>query len=152
MKQCLANTQRGSGLLELMIGLFVLGIGLLGMSSMQNNALRQNNNAYLYSQATFLASDIIERMRANRDQVASYVTDLEDLTVASITNCNTSNCLSPGHMARWDLSLWKADVAALLPQGKAAVAVNGRNVTVTIEFDDSNGELDATGLTTSTTI
>ena len=48
--------QQGSGLLEVMIGLFVLAIGLLGMSSMQSKALRSNNTAYMYSQAIFLAN------------------------------------------------------------------------------------------------
>ena len=134
----LKNKQQGSSLLEVMIGLFVLAIGLLGMSSMQNNALRQNNNAYLYSQAVFLANDITERIRANREEVAAYATLFSE-TPSSSTDCSVNTCTAT-QIASWDLDEWKTDVTALLPLGRAEVVINDDEVTVAVEFSDSRGE------------
>jgi type IV pilus assembly protein PilV len=142
--------QQGAGLLEVMIGLFVLAIGLLGVASLQNKALQQNNTAFLYSQALFLIDDVTERMRANRDEVASYATEFSEKPTTS-KDC-ISNVCTEDDMAEWDLANWKSQVAAVLPQGRARIEVAASTVIVSVEFDDSRGEDDPIDVIVSTEI
>ena len=62
------HRNQGFTLVEALIALLVLSIGLLGVAALQLIALQNNNNAMFRSQATYLAYDIADRMRANRDQ------------------------------------------------------------------------------------
>mgnify|MGYP003539831654 CR=1 FL=1 len=133
------NNKRNGGyaLLEVMIGLFVLAIGLLGMASLQGQAVRVSNSAHLYSQASYLASDMVERMRANREQLADYSLLFSD-TVTAAVDCAASNC-TPEQLAKWDQSRWLADLAERLPQGAGNITVAGTKVTIQIRFDDNKG-------------
>lgn len=132
------SRQSGLGLIEVMIGLFVLAIGLLGMASLQNKAVRMNNTSYLYSQATLLASDIVERARANRDAVASYAYGYND-TATYTTDCGAATCTG-SQMAAWDVVQWRADIASSLPRGEGEVDIDDDEITVQIKFDDDTGD------------
>lgn len=57
--------QNGVSLIEVMVALFVLGVGLLGVLAMQAESMKLNQQAYGSTQAMFLANDIVERMRVN---------------------------------------------------------------------------------------
>lgn len=129
--------QQGYAMLEAMLGLFVLGVGLLGMASLQNKAVRLSNTAHLYSQSTYLASSIIERARANRDELDSYAVGFND-TVTASTDCASSSC-TEAQLAKWDLVAWLNDLAELLPQGDGEVTVSGSDITVIVRFDDDMG-------------
>ena len=59
----------GFSLLKVMVAMLVLSIGLIGIAGLQMAGLRSNQNAFLRSQATILASDIIDRMRVNTQGV-----------------------------------------------------------------------------------
>ncbi|WP_439136044.1 type IV pilus modification protein PilV [Pseudomaricurvus sp.] len=129
--------QSGFALLEVMVGLFVLGVGLLGMASLQNQAVRLNNSAHLYSQASYLASDMVERIRANRQKRDDYDLFFSD-TVTAATDCGVSQCTSE-QLKEWDQSQWLADLADQLPQGDGEVDIDGNTVTVKVRFDDDMG-------------
>ena len=58
--------QRGTTLIEVLIALIVLSIGLLGLALLQVTSVQSNHSAYYRSQATVLAHDLADRMRANR--------------------------------------------------------------------------------------
>ena len=58
--------ERGFSLIEVLIALLVLAIGLLGLAALQAQGLRFNHDAYVRTQATHIAYDIVDRMRANR--------------------------------------------------------------------------------------
>lgn len=60
--------QAGFSLLEVLIALLVLSIGLLGLAGLQTASLQSNQSAAQVSQATFLAYDMFDRMRANRTE------------------------------------------------------------------------------------
>jgi len=60
----LAN-QRGLTLAEVLIAVVILSIGLLGIAGLQLTGLRGAQSANLRTQATVLANDIAERIRAN---------------------------------------------------------------------------------------
>jgi type IV pilus assembly protein PilV len=56
----------GFTLIEVLVAMLILSIGLMGMAGLQAVSLKMNQSAHLSSQATFLAYDIMDRMRANR--------------------------------------------------------------------------------------
>jgi len=60
-------------MIEVLITMVILAIGLLGIAAMQLNGLRSANNSVHRTQATLLADDFIERMRANPTAVDDNV-------------------------------------------------------------------------------
>lgn len=114
-------------MIEVLVSMLVLALGLLGNAGMITNSLRQNNSAYMRSEATFLAYEIIECMRANRAaaMLGSYNTGLGGVAASS-------------SVAGTDLAYWKATLSSSLPAGDGAVAVDmAGNVTVTVQWDDN---------------
>ena len=74
--------QRALTLTEILVAVVVLSIGLLGMAGIQMKGLRGTHNTFLRSQATALATDLAERIRANPSGIS--------LAVSSSTNTNYS--------------------------------------------------------------
>jgi len=67
MKQIKSQKKlRGVSLIEVLVTVVILAFGLLGLAGLQANSLRGNTSAYMRTQATFLAYDILDRMRSNR--------------------------------------------------------------------------------------
>lgn len=60
----------GFSMLEMLVALLVLSIGLLGVATLQIRGQQFNQVGYLRTQATFLAYDIMERIRINSDNIA----------------------------------------------------------------------------------
>lgn len=63
---------RGIGLIEVLVSVLVLGVGLLGVAALQSFALRGGQSSLESSQGVMQATSIIEAMRANRANAASY--------------------------------------------------------------------------------
>lgn len=118
---------RGFSLVEALVALLVLSIGLLGIAGLQLTAMRNNQAAYLRSQAVALADDILERIRANRGDVAAYAVALGGDPPATTST-----------MAETDLRAWLLTLGALLPQGDGAIVVDGatNRVTVTTQWQE----------------
>lgn len=133
--------QTGSSLLEMMISLFVLAIGLLGVLSMQVKSLQFNQSAYYYSQAAYLANDIVESMRSTPETAKTYLIGLEEPDPGGATDCETKfDVCSSGQMRDWVLAKWRANVASTLSAGRSSISNNGDFYTVTVQFDDSRSE------------
>ena len=62
--------QYGFSMVEMLVALVVLGVGMLGMASLYVTTLRASSSAISRMQAANLASDIADRIRANRNAVA----------------------------------------------------------------------------------
>jgi type IV pilus assembly protein PilV len=134
------NNQRGSSLIEVMVSLTILAIGIVGMAQLQNQAAQANHSAYLFSQATFLADDLAERMRTNSASASSYTVDIGDsLSGVSLTQCETGSCTA-AELALWDVKRWKEDLAESLPQGDGSIALDVDTYTITTQFDESRGD------------
>ncbi len=58
---------KGVTLIEVLVAIVITSIGILGFASLQYLGLNSNQSAYARSQASFIASDLSERMRANID-------------------------------------------------------------------------------------
>lgn len=59
----------GMTLIEVLVTLVIISVGLLGVAALQLTTVRNNYDAYVRSQAAVMASDMLDRMRANRDDV-----------------------------------------------------------------------------------
>lgn len=123
--------QRGFTLLEVLVAVLVLTIGLLGLAGLQATAVRSNTSAYLRSQASILAYDIADRMRANRLAVSIYSYCGQ--------NVNGAGCSG---VAKQDVQSWLASLATTLPSGTGSITQAADLVTVTVQWDDSRGQQD----------
>lgn len=138
--------QRGSSLVEVMVALFVLAIGILGVLAMQSKSMQYNQSAYTYSQAVYLANDIAERIRGNIDTAASSyangipATEGTDCRVATLAALNCTQA----QLIAWDLYNWNDKIKRTLPSGQGAVAtttMNERNfLKISVSFDDSRSD------------
>lgn len=88
---------RGFTLIEVLVALFVLSLGLLGLAMLQTLAMRFNTESYSRTQATFLAYDIVDRIRANRIGRLAGAYHVPDQATATAKYqaykaCKTSTC------------------------------------------------------------
>lgn len=136
--------QTGSSLVEVMVALFVLAIGLLGILAMQSKSMQFNQSAHVYSQAVYLANDIAERIRMNPGQASVYADTYDGAQQNPSTACIDAGCDSAG-LAAWDKIEWNNLVGRILPAGNAVIEVvtGGTvpdHVKVEVSFDDSRSE------------
>jgi len=132
------RTMRGFTLIEVLVTLVVLAIGLLGLAGLQTTSLKHNNNAYQRTQATFLAYDILDRMRANPMGIEGGNYDAIDTgTTPTSPACIDTSC-TPAQLATNDVSEWAARLTTVLPSGRGVIAGTVPNApfTVTVMWDD----------------
>ena len=130
---------RGFTLIEVMVSLVVLSVGLLGIGKLVLFSARANDSAYLRGQATAMAYEILDNMRANRATAIQHGYDSTLTTVpASPGSCIASSC-SNTTLATYDLYQWKTRLAASLPSGEGAVVTAGTpsTATITVQWDDA---------------
>ena len=101
----------GFTLVEVLIALLVLSIGMLGIAALYLESLHASRSALVRTQAVTLASDIADRIRANRDPAGIY-------------DCGgTCEAGEGGNaIAVADLNAWRAAVETQLPGGVGSVA------------------------------
>lgn len=127
--------QRGLTLIEILVTLVVTSLGLLGIAVLQARGLQSNHDAYLYSQASALAYDMAERMRANPTGAAlgGYNTAMAD--TPSAVDCVANECATPAQMAAFDKYEWKeTQVKVLLPEAGASIGYAGSTATIVLRW------------------
>ncbi|WP_330110793.1 type IV pilus modification protein PilV [Methylophaga thalassica] len=124
--------QAGFTLLEVMVAVFVLAIGLLGMAHLQVTTLKANTTAGIKTQANILAGSILERMKANT--TAAYAKNYDILFNQGTPAGNS--------VSDTDLREWRAALAAYLPAGQGQVVCGNYLVnqpficTITVSWSD----------------
>lgn len=112
----------GATMIEVLVSLLIFSVGLLGMVGLQTLSLRNTQSAYFRTQATVMAEDIMERMRANPQgaRAGSYAAASGQLNSA----CLSVGGCSPAALAQHDLAEWQAALAEALPMGSGRVCVD----------------------------
>lgn len=121
------NIRRNKGitLIEVLVTVIVLAFGLLGLAGLQANSLKNNHSAFLRSQATYLAYEIIDRMRANRvEAIDNESYDIDSATYNIFTSVtNTTPKSAAATHTKTDLNAWIASLSAL-PSGEGGIDCN----------------------------
>jgi len=124
----------GFTLIEVLITIIVLAIGLLGMAALQSTGLKNNNSAYMRSQATVLAYDMADRMRANSKGTYAAVA----VPSAAIANCKTTVGCTVNDMAKNDIYEWDQLMQSILPSSSGVITVSANNVaTIEVKWHDN---------------
>jgi type IV pilus assembly protein PilV len=126
------NQSSGFTLLEIMVALLIISIGLLGVATLQVRGQQFNQAAYLRTQATFLAYDLMDRMRANRVK-AIQGRYAKQLPINASEECDATACTTT-QLINYDLDKWFAIVQETLPKGKAKLDWNDPTYTITIQW------------------
>lgn len=133
--------QRGVSLIEVLVTALIMGVGLIGMASLQSKSAQFNQGAYLRSQANLLAYDIAERMRTNRNEaITGSVADLDNEKAAVPNPYETDYATteaSGSNTSDKDLAEWKQNLANYLgdtAQGKIACDVTTKECTISIRW------------------
>ncbi len=143
------GSQQGSSLIEVMVALFVLAIGLLGILAMQTKSMQYNQSADTYARAMFIANDIAERIRANPKKVNTYTTTTvpETAPTSCIASDFTNIACTDANLVSWDLYNWSQTISSTLPLGVGAIAKKTLGtqdyVQITVSFDDTRSDQDA---------
>lgn len=142
-------SMRGFTLIEILVALVVLSIGLLGLASLQANGLRSNHSGYLRSQATILAYEMTDRLRANRK--AAIAGDYDIVLTDDAPTSTTA-------IQDVDRKDWLDALASNLPSGDGAIdcttttvsSVSTYACTITIQWNDTrkNAETQTFEMTT----
>ncbi len=84
------SRHKGIGLIEILIAVVIMSLGFLAAARMQVEGMRFSQSAYYQSQAYFLASDMIDRMRSNITGVENgYYDDQATSSEADDPGCAT---------------------------------------------------------------
>jgi type IV pilus modification protein PilV len=131
-------TQKGVGLIEVIVAILLLATGLLGAVALQFATAKEQRSSQFVSRAALLANEIGERMRANRaalddpSQIISpttYLTaDTQYVPSQMTTQANSqavnactaaAPCLTALSIQSNDITQWQQSVTSALPQGAA---------------------------------
>jgi len=138
---------KGLGLIEVLITMLILSTTLITLAALQTRSLQYNHGAYLGAQANVLASDILDRIRANRRSPSP-------VNAVQIENYNTTLAVFGGgaapttSLAALDIFVWQRNIENQMPGGKGGITcVNSTMLcTIVIEWDEVNNTLaDRTG-------
>lgn len=97
--------QRGTTLLEVLIALVIAAIGLLGLASLQMRLQLSDMESYQRAQALLLLDDMSNRLSANRDQAATYVTGPGAPLGSGMSCPTTTNTLQQTDTEQWCTAL-----------------------------------------------
>ncbi len=115
------RNSKGFTLLEVMIAVFVLAIGLLGVAALQMTGVKNNHTANIRTQATELTYNMADRIRANIDGVVAgnYLSNTAPGAafdcITNFTGTTIANKCSASEMAQADLDWWFALATASIP-------------------------------------
>jgi type IV pilus assembly protein PilV len=142
------NNNTGFTLIEVLIAMMILAVGLLGLAALQAASLRNNQSAFYYSQATQLAYDIADRMRANVVSASTY-TNIKPVDAKPQTDdcLKVTTTCTPEKMAEHDLYEWYTAIRSTFPESVDTLSqievntVGGIDTyTVTISWNDNRDD------------
>jgi type IV pilus modification protein PilV len=117
------DTRRCHGftLIEVLVAVSVLGVVLLGGVHGLLDVLRAQQSAHRRSEAALLATDLLERIRANAGSAAHYELAFDDEADADPPACVIGVPCEPASRAAADLAEWRRRLEQSLPGARARV-------------------------------
>lgn len=131
--------QKGASMLEVLVTLVIVSFGLLGIAGIIINSLKSSHSSYARSQATLLANDMIERMRANR--IAAEAAGMPyNLALNDAMPVFEPPAIPTVPQA--DLIEWRTALANTLPSGTGSVNLNAatRIARIIVQWNNSRVE------------
>ncbi|MEW6682431.1 MAG: type IV pilus modification protein PilV [Nitrospirota bacterium] len=107
----------GFTLIEVLITIFVLTVGLLGLAALQAQALRASGSGGAQTTANALLRNVADRILYNAGNINAY--SGMDTSSGARPNCPV---LIPAAVCQQDFTNWQSSVAAL-PSGRLTIAV-----------------------------
>ncbi len=121
--------QTGVTLIEVLITVVLVSIGLLGLAGLQVMTVQNTNSAAERFEATTLARDILERMRANRQEARN-----------GLYNLAMGDAPGGAGMVGDDLNEWM-NAVNVLPTGDGAIDVDAAGiVTIQVQWTDASDD------------
>lgn len=132
-----AGRQSGFSMIEVLVAVLVLALGLLGFALLQTTNLRFTQSANYRTEATNLAYDLLDQMRANRFQAGQYAGSTgAGFAPGSLAYAACTRPVGAATIAS-NILRWKCQVVeALGPTAGAAVTYADGDVRVTITWGD----------------
>ena len=134
---------RGYLMFETLITLSILSIWMLGSGSVQTFALKLNKAAQFRTQAVMLASEMAERIEANKLAALTGDYVYAGGVVSSSVDCTTATCTAL-QLRDFDLAEWTTRVIATLPSGAATITPDTTttpiNYTILVNWTDRGSE------------
>jgi len=136
------NNSSGFTIIEVLVAMVILSIGVLGLGVLQLTALQNTQGGHLRSQASILAYDIIDSMRANFPAVTGgdYRITLAAAIPATVDCYGSAADCTTNQMASSDLNRWRTLLDNYLPAGKGQVELldlgGTTQATVTVQWVD----------------
>jgi type IV pilus assembly protein PilV len=124
--------QRGFTMVEALVTVLIFAIGLLGVIGLQTLALTSTSISNQRNDATVLALDMADRMRANLGAVRNGAGNGYDAATAALNDCRGTYaggstapvvCTSD-QLAADDLYDWLEQIQQTLPSGDGAVCID----------------------------
>lgn len=115
MRKRARRRMAGITLVESLVALVVISVGMLGIAGLYLSSLQAGRSANLRVQAVNLASDLADRIRANKSGLVAYNMAAGGTGVAHI--CTAFNSCTAAQIAENDLFVWSNAVKAALPTG-----------------------------------
>ena len=116
------RSQKGHGLIEALISIFVVSIGFLGFAGLQISGLAAVNDSMFRSKAVYLSYQMADRVRANLPAIAlgSY----NSMTgTTSNPGCITTGC-TKAQVAQNDFYEWTTEIGSALPSGSGVICLD----------------------------
>ncbi len=117
----------GFSLVEVLVSIVILSVALLGTAGLTAASLKSTNTSYYRSQATFLADDILDRMRANITRARAGGYDID-----------AGGPKATDGVELFDSEEWLQALEDSLPGGTGTVDVEDDVVTVVVMWDNGD--------------
>ena len=105
--------QQGATMIEVMVTVFILAVGLLGVAGLQSAGLRQASNSQTDAQAQILAQDLAEMILAyDSDAEGDY--EMNALPLNQGKDCISNICTNE-ELAQYNIWTWSQSMQPPLP-------------------------------------
>lgn len=98
------------------MAVLIFSVGLIGLAGLLIVSTRSNQQAFVRTQVTFLASSMADRMRANPVALwegkydGDYPVDITD-----VPKCDLATACYPDDVVKRDQAIWQTQLKAFLP-------------------------------------